>query len=340
MEELYGGIDLHSNNNFTVVTDGQDKVLFHKRLPNKLEEVLNALAPYKHRLVGLVVESTYNWYWLVDGLMENEYKVHLANTTAIQQYKGLKFTDDRSDARWLAQMLRLGILPVGYIYPKRDRGLRDLLRKRMRLVQNRTSHILSIQGLLSRHLGINLSSNNIKKELGGDRIDKLLQDPCVALTAKSSLSVISCLDLEIKRIEKMARPLVKLRPEHEGLLSVSGIGQTLAAIISLETGDIRRFEEVGNYASYCRCVQSKRESNNKKKGKGNAKNGNQYLSWAFVEAAEFARRYNELARRFYQRKSAKTKTVIARKALAHKMARACYFIMRDQVPFDQRKAFG
>lgn len=340
MEELYGGIDLHGNNNFIVVADGLDRVRFERRVPNSLEVVLNILLPYKHQLVGVVVESTYNWYWLVDGLMENGYKVHLANTTAMQQYKGLKHTDDRSDARWLAHMLRLGILPTGYIYPKKDRGVRDLLRKRMRLVQNRTTHILAIQALLARHLGKNFSCNDIKRELGARDIDKLLKDPCVALAAKSSLSVIYCLDVEIERIENMVQPLVKLRPEHQGLLTVDGIGQTLASMISLETGDIRRFEAVGNFSSYCRCVQSRRESNNKKKGKGNVKNGNKYLSWAFMEAAQFARRYNELARRFYQRKAVKTKPVIARKALAHKLARACYFVMKDQVPFDKSRAFG
>jgi transposase len=66
-------------------------------------------------LKGVVIESTYNWYWLVDGLMEARYRVHLANPAAIQQYNGLKYTDDHSDARWLAHLLRLGVLPEGYI---------------------------------------------------------------------------------------------------------------------------------------------------------------------------------------------------------------------------------
>ena len=77
-----------------------------------------------------MVESTYNWYWLVDGLMDADYRVHLANPAAIQQYSGLKYSDDHSDARWLGHLLRLGVLPEGYIYPKADRAVRDLLRKR------------------------------------------------------------------------------------------------------------------------------------------------------------------------------------------------------------------
>ena len=127
---LYSGIDLHGNNNVTLLLDDQDRVIYQKRLPNQLPTILEQLAPYQADITGVVVESTYNWYWLVDGLMEAGYRVHLANPTAIQQYSGLKYTDDHSDARWLAHLLRLGVLPEGYIYPKEQRPLRDLLRKR------------------------------------------------------------------------------------------------------------------------------------------------------------------------------------------------------------------
>ena len=115
---LYGGIDLHANNSVVVLLNEQDEVLYQKRLPNDLPTILGQLAPYHTELKGLVVESTYNWYWLVDGLMEASYLVHLANPAAIQQYSGLKYTDDHSDARWLAHLLRLGVLPEGYIIPR------------------------------------------------------------------------------------------------------------------------------------------------------------------------------------------------------------------------------
>src|SRR5919109_4263844 len=110
---LYGGIDLHANNSVIVLLNEQDEVIYRKRLPNALPTILEQLAPYHTAMEGLVVESTYNWYWLVDGLMEADYRVHLANPAAIQQYSGLKYTDDHSDARWLAHLLRLGVLPEG-----------------------------------------------------------------------------------------------------------------------------------------------------------------------------------------------------------------------------------
>jgi transposase len=134
--KLYGAIDLHSNNNVTVLTDETDKVVYQKRLTNDLPLILEQLSPYAPSIEGIVVESTYNWYWLVDGLIEKGHRVHLANTAAIQQYEGLKYTDDDSDARWLAHLFRLGVLPEGYTYPKEERAVRDLLRKRSQLVSS------------------------------------------------------------------------------------------------------------------------------------------------------------------------------------------------------------
>ena len=147
-------------------------------------------------------------------------------------------------------------------------------------------------------------------------------------------------DEQVQILEQTVRERVKLRAEFKFLKTVPGIGQILALTMMLETGDIRRFPSVGNYASYCRCVGSQKISNGKKKGKGNTKNGNKYLSWAFVEAANFAIRFSPKIKSFYQRKKSKTKAIVALKAVAHKLCRACYYIMRDRVAFNVTKAFG
>ena len=161
--EFYCGIDLHSTNSYVVVSDGQDRAVFQRRLANDLGVILKALAPFAERLCGVVVESTYNWYWLVDGLQEAGYRVHLANPAAIQQYEGLKYADDRSDAAWLARLLRLGVLPEGYIYPKAERGLRDLLRRRGQLVRQQTANLLAVQNQVTRSTGRSLSADRIKR---------------------------------------------------------------------------------------------------------------------------------------------------------------------------------
>ena len=337
--KLYGAIDLHSTNNVTVVIDEQDRVVYQKRLPNDLALVLNELSVYQAELQGIVVESTYNWYWLVDGLMEQGYQVHLANTAAIQQYNGLKYTDDNSDARWLAHLLRLGVLRQGYIYPRAERPVRDLLRKRSQLVRQRTTNLLSIQNLMTRNTGSSLSANQIKG-LDVQQVDELLPHGDLALAVKANLSVMSSADEQTKILERTVIERVQLRPQFCFLKTVPGIGKILALTIMLETGDIRRFATVGNYASYCRCVGSQKISNSKKKGQGNTKNGNKYLAWAFVEAAHFAIQFNSKIKSFYQRKKTKTKGVVAIKAVAHKLCRASYYIMRDRVPFNITKAFG
>jgi len=314
-----------------VIIDKEDRILYQKRLRNELGVVLQALTPYQDTLQGIVVESTYNWYWHVDGLMAAGYRVHSANTTAIEQYKGLKHTDDQSDARWLAHLLRLGILPEGYIYPKAERAVRDLLRKRSQLVRQRTTNRLSMQNLPTRNTGLTFSGNRIK-QLTVKEVEQFLTQAELALALKSNLAVFACLEEQIESIEEVVLAQLKLREGFQSLLTISGIGQILGMTIRLETGEISRFATVGDFASYCRCVSSQKLSNGKRKGQGNVKNGNKYLAWAFVEAANFAVRYNTQIKRFYQRKQAQTNGVVAIKAVAHKLARACYYILRDQVP--------
>jgi transposase len=337
--KVYGGIDLHSSNSYVGVIDEKDQRLYGKRLPNHMATILLSLEPYKERLQGVVVESTFNWYWLVDGLQEAGYKVHLANPSAIKQYEGLNHTDDSWDSFWLAHMLRLNILPEGYIYPREGRPVRDLLRRRLLFVKQRTAHILSLQSMISRTLGMRMTGREIKKLKEVD-VDSLFDSYHLVLGAQNNIAAIDFLKQRVKLIEEEVKSQVKLREEFKYLQTIPGIGDILSFTIMLEVGDISRFAQVGNYSSYCRCVKSERFSNNKKKGKGNRKNGNKYLAWAYTEAANFAIRFCPNAQRFYQRKMAKTNRVVALKALSNKLARASYYIIRDQAPYDPRKLFG
>jgi len=332
--ELYSGLDLHSTNTYIGILDTDFKRIFKKRISNNLDLILETLQPFKDQLKGLVVESTYNWYWLVDGLMDAGYGcVHLANPSAIKQYEGLKHSDDQHDAFFLAQLLILGILPQGYIYPKEDRPVRDLARKRMFLVKHKTAHILSLQSLIARCGGQRVSSNQLRTFTGAD-LERLLKEEYVVISARANLDSISFLKQQIHGLEKVIKNKVKLSQAFNGLLTVPGIGNILAMTIMLEVGDIGRFAKVGNFTSYCRCAPTQRLSDGKSKGSGNRKNGNRYLSWAFSEAAQMARRFNARFRRYYDRKAAQTNTIVATRALSNKLARVCYYIMRDQVAFN------
>lgn len=337
--EAYVGIDLHSSNNYIGIINQDNEKLFGKKMPNDLNQMLAVLEPFKNDLKAIVVESTYNWYWLVDGLQEQGYPVHLANPAATKHYNGIKHTDDKWDSFWLAELKRLNILREGYIYPKEDRPVRDLLRRRMLFVQNKTTHVLSLQSMITRQLGMKMSGNEIIK-LRPENANDLFDSPNLALMARNSIETILFLKKIVNNIEKEVISQVKVRKEFDLLKTIPGIGDILALTIMLEVGYIGRFLKVGNFSSYSRCVNSVRLSNGKKKGENNRKNGNRYLAWAYVEAANFARRFCPKAQRFFQRKMAKTNKIIATKALANKMCRASYFIMRDQTPYDVDRVFS
>jgi transposase len=178
---LYCGIDLHSNNHVICVIDDKDKRLLETRLDNFSELTIKALSKYKNRLKAIGVESTFNWYWLVDALMAAGFQVELVNTAKVVQYSGLKRTNDRYDAFHLAHLMRLDILPTGYIYPKAERGLRDLLRKRIQLVQDRSSHIVRFKLQIQMHTGQSIRADHIKAKkfqlpvIGDDNVQLALQ---------------------------------------------------------------------------------------------------------------------------------------------------------------------
>src|SRR3989337_147443 len=338
--KLYAATDLHSSNNYLAIIDENGERRFKQKLPNNADIILGALRTYKEEIVGIVVESTYNWYWLVDALMAEGYKVHLANPVAVQQYSGLKHADDKHDAFWLAEMLRLGILPEGYIYPKEERPVRDLLRKRGHLVKLRTSLILSLENIISRNFGRKLPVNDVKG-LRKDYVTPLFEGKeDLVLAGRVSKETIDFLTHQIRQIEGVVEKRVTLKEQYRHLLTLHGVGKILGLTIMLETGPIGRFETVGDYTSYCRKVPSQWISNGKRKGSGNRKNGNKYLSWAYAEASDFARRFHSESRAYYNRKMQKSNPAVAHSALSHKLARAAYYIMRDQVTFRPEKLFG
>src|SRR5271169_1378377 len=337
---LYTGFDLHSNNSFVGIIDEDGGRLWKKKLRNEPSLILETIRPFKKDIEGIVVESTYNWYWLVDLLMKDGYHVHLANPSRVQQYSGLKHGDDEDDAFWLAEILRLKILPEGYIYPKEQRPLRDLLRKRGHQVRLRTSLIVSLQSILARNIGAKMKTNQIKA-LKTDRVTPLLAgDDDLSLAGRASKDAIDSLRRQITAIEVAVEKKIDLKQPYDLLLSMPGVGRVLALTIMRETGPIDRFADVGNYVSYCRKVPAGRFSNDKKKGTNNRKNGNKYPSWAYAEAGELARRFDAEARAYYDRKRSKTNAPIAHGALSHKLARAAFYMMRDGVPFMPEKAFA
>lgn len=339
MKKLVAGMDLHSNNVVIGVMDLDGQRVASGKVPCDLKAVTKFLAPFKARLTQLAVESTFNWYWLVDGLHAQKYPVVLANPAKMDQYSGLKHADDTSDAFFLAELLRLNILPTGYVYDAKLRPVRDLLRRRLTLVQHRTALLLSCKSLHVRTTGQELTLSALKA-LKVPAARKLYAHPANQLIAGLQVQQIEHLNESVAQIEQAVLAAAKELPYYEPLATLPGVGRILGMTITMEVGDIQRFAGPGNFASYCRTVKAERLSNQKKKGENNAKCGNKYLAWAFVEAANFARRYDEQCRKWYDRKAVKTNKIIATKALACKLAKAAWHVMTAGVAYDPVRVFG
>lgn len=336
---LYAACDLHSNNTVLVVVDEAGALCYRQRLPNDLSLLNAALMPFRDGLAGVAVESTYNAYWLIDGLQSQGYPMRMVNTLAVPQYAGLKHGDDDSDAHHLAELMRLGLLPTSYIYPREQRPLRDLLRRRMLLMQQSVRLLQSVQGYWARATGQRLSANGFR-QLTRQQLSDTFPEPTELFAVVSLIQMWRALQEKMAAMETWLAEDTRRRRELIALRTVPGIGKVLGLTILLESGEITRFDAVGQYTSYCRLVPALRFSNGKKKGTGNRKCGNRYLAWAWMEAANFAIRFEPGIQRWYQRNAARKPRLVALKAVAHKLARAGYYLLRDGGAFDVHRAFA
>ncbi len=337
-DKLIAGLDLHSNNVMIGIINQDGKRLVHRKLDCDLKQVIQFLEPLKPQLQSMAVESTFNWYWLVDGLRAQGYPIDLANPAKIEQYNGLKHVNDKDDAFHLADLQRLKILPKSHVYDPQLRPVRDLLRRRTKLVHQRTALLLSFKSLYTRTTGQSLGLGEVKKMEAKEAV-KLYEHPANQLIACIQAEHVQALEQSIKRLEKAVLDCAREIPLYEKLLTIPGIGRVLGMTITMEVGDVKRFKTDGDFASYCRMVDARRLSNGKCKADNNQKCGNEYLSWAFVEAANFARRYDPQCQRWYDRKSAKTSKVIATKALGCKLAKAAWHVMAQNSDYDPKRMF-
>jgi len=337
-DKLIAGLDLHSNNVMIGIINQDGKRVAHRKLDCNLNEVVGFLEPFKPQLQSMAVESTFNWYWLVDGLRAKEYPIDLTNPAKIEQYSGMKHVADKDEAFHLAELQRLDILPKAHVYDPQLRPMRDLLRRRTNLVHQRTALLLSFKSLYARTNGEQLDLSDAKK-MEPKEAPKLYAHPANQLIAQVQAEHMQALEKSIRRIEKAVLDCARVLPLYERLLTLPGIGRILGMTITMEVGDIKRFKSDGDFASYCRLVDAQRLSNGKCKGDNNQKCGNKYLSWAFVEASNFARRHDEQCRRWYDRKAARTSKILATKALGCKLAKAAWYVMAQQTDYDAKRMF-
>jgi transposase len=286
---FYCGMDLSARDCQVCVIDEDLSCLVQQKVRNDLPALLRLIEPFKGSL-RIVVESTFNWYWFVDGLQEAGYDVCLAHTLGLYMITGAKVKTDRRDALALAKLLKAGMIPQAYIYPKETRPIRDLLRQRSRLVALRGTEYGSLRRLLLRHGLLEHSRNDIK-QTANEAIQRWFAHPLVRLHGQHELQRIDLYTQQIDTLESQLLATVQDCPEFHRVLTIPGLGKILAMTIVYEIGEIARFQNAREFSSYCRLVPGVAQSGPISRRGRHAKQGSPHLKWAFGQAALYAVRY-------------------------------------------------
>jgi transposase len=340
--EVYCGIDLHARRSQVCVIDREGEVLVNRKVPNRIEVILGVLEPFG-RGIPVAVESTFNWYWLVDGLQDAGHEVHLGHPLKLAMISKAKTKTDRVDAFKLARLLRSGDFPEAYIYPRETRPIRDLVRQRGKLVAWRAKEYSALRLRLYGH-GFLDHDRNWAKSITEKELESYFVDSRTRHLLRLERERIGLLSAQIASMESAIVAASRLETGFERLKRVPGIGLVLASVVFYESGDISRFASAKHYSSYARVVAGCAESDGTSKAPRGRKQGNAHLKAAFSQAAVHAARCDERVRRFRDRHLARRRgkgaKPIANGIVAHKLAVAVYQILRHGKEFKHELIFG
>jgi len=340
--KFYCGIDLSARDCHVCVIDQQLRVLVQQKLRNELPKICQLLEPYKANL-KIVVESTFNWYWLIDGLQAGGFEVILAHTLGLYLITGAKVKTDRRDAYALAKLLLVGAVPTAYIYPAEIRPVRDLLRRRLHVVQVRAGEYGSLRRLLLRQGILSHKQQEIKSATESE-LEQWFAHPLVRLHASQELQRIELYSQQIARLEETILALAQTEQSYQLLQQLPGVGQTIALTILYEVGELSRFANAKVFSSYCRVIPGVAQSGQvTRRGRG-SKQGNHYLKAAFSQAAVHAVRCYPQVRRYYDRQlkrhQGRGRQMICYNIIAHKLAQAAFHVLKEQTEYRAELLFG
>lgn len=332
----YCGIDLHTKKMYICILNQEGEVLYHRNLRTDRDEFLRAVAPYRENLV-VAVECMFTWYWIADLCHDEGIAFVLGHALYMRAIHGGKAKNDKIDSHKIAALLKGGLIPQSYVYPKQMRATRDLMRRRNHFMRKRAELFAHIQNTGSQY---NLPAlGRIAKKSGRDNLVELFPTGCARKNIELDLALIDAYDPLLDQLE---RYIVKTATGHDPvalalLKTVPGIGKVLSLIILYEIENLERFPRVQEFVSYARLVKCARESNGKKSGTSGKKIGNAHLKWAFSEAAVLFLKGNEPAQRYREKLANKHGKGKSLTILAHKLARAVYYMLKNKVAFDQEK---
>ena len=333
----YCGIDLHARSMYLCILDQADTKLVHKNLPATPDAFLRTIAPYREDLV-VAVECIFTWYWLADLCQREAIPFVLGHALYMKAIHGGNAKNDKLDSYKIAVLLRGGTLPQAYVYPPEMRATRDLLRRRCHLARKRAELLAHIQNTNSQY---NLPElpQRLASKANRTGVAEHFPDPSVRKSIALDLALIAQYDQLLGEVEWH---LVRTAKQHDSnafyrLRTVPGIGKILALTLLYEIHDIHRFPRVQDFVSYCRLVKSAKESGGKRLGTSGKKIGNASLKWAFSEAAVLFLRKNPRGQHYLahlERKHGKGKALTI---LAHKLARAVYYMLSRQEAFEMER---
>jgi len=333
----YCGIDLHARSLYVCIQDSAGNVLLHKECAANPESLMALIAPYLDDLL-IGVECMHCWYWVADFCEDQGISFILGHALYMRAIHGGKAKNDRIDSLKIAQLMRGGNFPLAYVYPRQMRSTRDLLRRRTSLVRHGANLKAHVANTTSQY---NLPPNrvNLKNVSAREQLRHAFPDEGVQQMINLDMAVLECYHRELSQTEwYLEQQAKKHQPVYLSLLrTIPGIGRILALTILYEVGDIERFESVQQFASYSRLVKCKAESAGKSYGTQGNKIGNGHLKWAFSEAAALYLRGNDQAQRYLQRLQRRMSKAKALSALAHKLGRASYFMLKNRTVFDEQR---
>ena len=337
LHKYYCGIDLHARLLYVCILDEHGNKVVHQKIKADPHQLHKLLKPYIGQVV-VGVECMHCWYWVSDFCREINVEFILGHALYMKAIHGGKAKNDKIDSYKIASLMRGGNFPLAYNYPAETRATRDLLRRRtyvMRHGSELKAHVVNTDS----QYNLPAQSLNLKNVSARDGLRHYYDDPVVQRMIALDMNILDCYIRELKHVESFIEGKAK---EHYGALlnivrTFPGIGQILALTILYEIGDINRFPSVQQFASYSRLVKCKAESAGKTYGTSGNKIGNGYLKWAFSEAAVLYLRGNDNAKRYLAKLQKRMSKGKALSALAHKIGRCVYFMLRDRQVFDENK---
>jgi transposase len=312
--------------------DGE--ILLHRNMKAAPEPFLKAVAPYRDGLV-VAVECIFTWYWIADLCTEEGIPFVLGHALYMKAIHGGKAKNDKIDSQKIAALLRGGMLPQAYVYPAEMRATRDLLRRRTHLMRKRSELLAHVQNTNSQY-NLPEIGKKIAYKANRDGVAERFADPAVQKTIEVDLALITYYDQLLGDLELSIIKAAKHQDANTLYLlqTVPGIGKILSLVLLYEIHRIDRFPSVQDFASYCRLVKCSKESGGKRLGTSGAKIGNAHLKWAFSEAAVLFLRNNSQGQKLLTRLEKKHDTGKALSILAHKLARAVYYMLKRKTAFD------